>query len=79
MVDRELRWELAFRTSSGPFHAEGTATLLGDTQLELRGFYILGTSGNRPLTFSLFRRGDVLEGTGHGVENIPFQATFRKR
>jgi hypothetical protein len=79
MVDRELRWDLSFRTSSGQFNAEGTATLIGDTQLELRGYYVSGAIRNRTLSFSLTRRGDLLEGTGIGTDNIVFQASYRKR
>jgi hypothetical protein len=79
LVDRELRWDLAFKTSAGSFYAEGTATLIGDTQLELRGYYVAGATRNRALSFSLTRRGDFLEGTGIGTDNMVFQASYRKR
>ena len=74
----ELRWELTFTASGSQHAAAGTATVRGDT-VEMRGWFLGGGSGSRSVKLSLTRSGDILLGTGSGIENEPFQASYQKR
>jgi hypothetical protein len=55
-------------TERRQYMATGTATLTGE-RLELRGWYIGGSTPNRAVSLTLTKTGETLEGTGRGVEN----------
>jgi hypothetical protein len=68
-VGAELRWEMF--TTRRQYMATGTATLIGE-RLELRGWYIGGSTSNRALSLTLTKTGERLEGTGRGLESVPY-------
>jgi len=75
-VGHEVRWEMF--TPPRQYMATGTATLIGE-RLELRGSYFGGSTPNRVLTLTLTKTGETLEGTGRGLENVPFLASYQRR
>ena len=71
----ELRWEMF--TARRQYLATGTATLNGE-RLELRGWYIGGSTSNRALSITLTKTGETLEGAVRGMENVPFLASYQR-
>jgi hypothetical protein len=75
----EIRFETLL-TSPTPFvhgsRARGTAKVSGDAVTMQGEYYAGGVKGG--VSYSLTRKGDLLEGTGIGGTNIPFSVSLKK-
>lgn len=73
-------WELGVASGACKWSkARGSARVSGNA-VEMKGEYYQPTGPCRPtyLSYSLTRAGDVLEGTGIGAANRPFQVSWKK-
>ncbi len=73
-----IRWELYVRTfiSSGSFYKADGVAKVSENHVALQGRYTGIATAN--LTYSLMRRGDILEGMGIGASNSPLRVSLTK-
>jgi len=74
----EVRWDLEVTTQNAQTSkARGTAKVSGET-VTMQGQYYAGPACCWGLSYTLSRKGNVLEGTGIGANSATFQVYWRK-